>query len=1442
MEERRELQRGQRIALSVSEDGKASEEYVIQGVAGRGGSTICYEAVRTRDGAVGKLKEFYPASGAGRYYSMLRLASGQLVPGGGTVREFKRLCGEYIGNYRMLNEVIGSNPKNQLLKNYIPSGDILYGSAKDLPEQERQEGATVYIWTPGMAGECFDRYLESVRANPGKKPEQKLYAILNTMITLTDCVKALHTAGLLHLDIKPSNFLVPYDSEFALNTGIISMFDINTLYSVDAKLPSFAGTPGFCAPEVLIAGRRRSVDYHADIYSIGAMLHYALVVHDMVPDGIYRPECYDRLHQLVRNSALIQASEARSDTRLLSRITAILRKCLNANPECRYDGCTPLLEDLKAAALMASQYAVSPRLTGQNKRLALVQVDEKGISDPGIVMRRLLHDHPLYAGIDSAKRQIRVLVAGSGIFGQKFIDIALEAGQLKDYTLRIDAVSASPETDRESYLEFRPAMKQFVNVDGSMAGDSRAYGTLTFSPLPGDTGDAAFARELSREKAEYNRQLVRGCLEKARQEGTPYTYIFVALGNNRLNRAVAKHFDALAPEGCPVCYVDDGLRKAPRLRPGTRLIPVCTGIPTTPETIDPQLERMAFNTHMIWNSGLNQDVTAAFRAFRDSKYDYDASLAYALSIRYKLFSIGIPVSEDLGQAAELFSSTVLAKLDSDPEAKKKFNTLVWLEHRRWVISKAADGWTAPAYEDGKMQLDWCLQSCATKDKVAMIHPCMVFSTEEAPLKEDAYFLNDREKWDAGEIDPRLDPLDRLSLEMHRLFRGAADRIAPTELMQCEELTGLERTLTEGGEEPERAFRRFRFCLQNILNGVDSYTRQYDSYASGVLAAAEVLPEADRERVGANLGSLRRRIFPILEANLYRDYKSYDEDLVREIPHIVSFRYAPSLAMAFEDAANQNGRNQEVFANVASATVLHPAKISYLYCFTEHSRLEIFRRKVNAVLRYLNSRRLHCSVSFGVACTAAVSDADRAGLEKALQDARESVSGTTRLESYEIMDCAYTLDASDRLLDYLRAREPALYDGSTRLFTSSLENGMFSRRLLEAGIPYFEFDPNTKTFPIRVGCDYLRFLRDRSSIRVTDMFALMDAADVSLRFPDFEEDYETLWDIYTGGRIAGTQHPFTDGVKNWNRLCEVLSGYDAANGSMVVIPLPEESSPLMQEMTFILPIYTMSTVRRLTEQLAQFGAISEEYTLTGYAGQSCRLVLKAPATSEPQIKAVFRRPQFLMDYYGVRAYRCSAGVTVQYDRLDVEKLNLEMPGMGKPQYLYDVLEQLEQENFISGLTKDRLNPNVVSFLYSSPRIKKLMTSAGEILEIYTYFQVLKTGFFDDVVWSYEFRWGEGGVTNELDLVLTRGFRSFIVECKAVRKLDMVYYHKLHSIAEQFGIGTTKILIGNTYKEHEAAIHAGNDLQRSRGDQLNIITISDESDIWNIGDVLADLMNQ
>ena len=75
-----------------------------------------------------------------------------------------------------------------------------------------------------------------------------------------------------------------------------------------------------------------------------------------------------------------------------------------------------------------------------------------------------------------------------------------------------------------------------------------------------------------------------------------------------------------------------------------------------------------------------------------------------------------------------------------------------------------------------------------------------------------------------------------------------------------------------------------------------------------------------------------------------------------------------------------------------------------------------------------------------------------------------------------------------------------------------------------------------------------------------------------------------------------------------------------------------------------------------------------------------------------------------------------------------------------------------------------------------------------------------------------------------------------------ELKLDYYHKLHIIADQFGIGTTKVLLGNTYARSNAVANELNTMQRSRGSQLHIKTISSEDRIINIGQTLKNLMEE
>ena len=129
----------------------------------------------------------------------------------------------------------------------------------------------------------------------------------------------------------------------------------------------------------------------------------------------------------------------------------------------------------------------------------------------------------------------------------------------------------------------------------------------------------------------------------------------------------------------------------------------------------------------------------------------------------------------------------------------------------------------------------------------------------------------------------------------------------------------------------------------------------------------------------------------------------------------------------------------------------------------------------------------------------------------------------------------------------------------------------------------------------------------------------------------------------------------------------------------------------------------------------------------------------------------------------------------------------------------------------------------------------------MLEIYTYHKAKELGRFDDVVSSFEIDWEETDVKNEFDCILTRGFRTLFVECKARSDIQQEFYFKLASLAEQFGINATAVLIADTREKSFYDNAAVNAMQRKRGNMMNVVTIWKPEEINNIGHILLKVIN-
>ncbi|MCI5678661.1 MAG: hypothetical protein MR278_01550 [Bacteroidales bacterium] len=380
---RLKLQKGDRIRLFRSQD--SSDEWEIIKEVGEGGSAICYEAVCGNK--TGRLKEFYPWQYGGNM-RMKRTASHQLLPFHPLkVKQFHGLCDVFAETYLKLEKAKKTNKNNEVLNNFVPPYEVLYGL------DENGVRGSVYIWTPDdKQGIGFDTYLAEVRKNPDEFGWKKLYEIVCIFYTLTDCVRVLHEAGFLHLDLKPSNFLIPFTGGRELNTRTISLFDVNTLYDIDSSIPMIAGSKGTQAPEV----RKGRADNRSDIYSIGGMLFQAVIVDENDDDlqGRYFDGLYEFIEYLVEHSTLLRGSDFAGDRYVRYWLKTILKKCLARNPASRYGCCEELMKDLEGLRTFLEYYGAKQSLDmtlGEAGCQADISVGDEKRNEPAEQRKNLLY-------------------------------------------------------------------------------------------------------------------------------------------------------------------------------------------------------------------------------------------------------------------------------------------------------------------------------------------------------------------------------------------------------------------------------------------------------------------------------------------------------------------------------------------------------------------------------------------------------------------------------------------------------------------------------------------------------------------------------------------------------------------------------------------------------------------------------------------------------------------------------------------------------------------------------------------------------------------------------------------------------------------------------------------------------------------------------------------
>lgn len=159
--------------------------------------------------------------------------------------------------------------------------------------------------------------------------------LLDIITQVLSGLKAAHSKGIYHRDIKPDNVMVDY-------SGDAHIMDFGIAYLVNQEsitlTGSFVGSPSYISPEQVVGD---NLTEKSDIFSFGSLCYVCAT--NVLPFYADNPNAI--LHKVVNEEPL---SPFKRNTGLLQWLSDFIEKCLQKEPEKRPDvkECITLIENM----------------------------------------------------------------------------------------------------------------------------------------------------------------------------------------------------------------------------------------------------------------------------------------------------------------------------------------------------------------------------------------------------------------------------------------------------------------------------------------------------------------------------------------------------------------------------------------------------------------------------------------------------------------------------------------------------------------------------------------------------------------------------------------------------------------------------------------------------------------------------------------------------------------------------------------------------------------------------------------------------------------------------------------------------------------------------------------------------------------------------------------
>jgi serine/threonine protein kinase len=189
---------------------------------------------------------------------------------------------------------------------------------------------------------------ETLAARIGGQPLDSA-KIVEIGIQIVDALREAHAKGITHRDIKPSNIMItPQGRVKILDFGLAKVrrakgvdWNSGIVAPGDSVPGAVIGTVQYMSPEQLLG---RDVDYRSDIFSLGVLL-YEMAAGRPPFAGVSPADTIGRILH-VEPQALRNVNDAAPP-----RLDKIVHKCLEKDPERRYQSADELLDELRNVQL-----------------------------------------------------------------------------------------------------------------------------------------------------------------------------------------------------------------------------------------------------------------------------------------------------------------------------------------------------------------------------------------------------------------------------------------------------------------------------------------------------------------------------------------------------------------------------------------------------------------------------------------------------------------------------------------------------------------------------------------------------------------------------------------------------------------------------------------------------------------------------------------------------------------------------------------------------------------------------------------------------------------------------------------------------------------------------------------------------------------------------------